>query len=214
MDSIEVAIQFKNACLQMIKNGAGEVPGTRLDNVFNLSRVMRVIGTNNCKGQPIPGRSHRRSHFVTEPIFARSMALHHMILNTDIEGPLYTTKPLPKVLRCDLRKLENCEFIKWCRACPEQVSEPAWWALITNLAHLEGGVQLIHEISRLDKYRYDFKDTERIIQRVINSGYKPVLCKTIINESITCTGNGKFKCSIFDRCPARAPMFMAALDLI
>jgi len=198
----------------MIKNGAGEVPGTRLDNVFNLSRVMRVIGTNNCKGQPIPGRSHRRSHFVTEPIFARSMALHHMILNTDIEGPLYTTKPLPKVLRCDLRKLENCEFIKWCRACPEQVSEPAWWALITNLAHLEGGVQLIHEISRLDKYRYDFKDTERIIQRVINSGYKPVLCKTIINESITCTGNGKFKCSIFDRCPARAPMFMAALDLI
>ena len=94
------------------------------------------------------------------------------------------------------------------------VSEPLWWALITNLAYLEGGIPLIHEISSLDTHRYDIRDTDRVIQRVKNSGYKPVLCKTIISKSMACAGKESFQCSILNQCPARLPMFMAALDTI
>jgi len=214
VDSNEVAIQFKNTCLQMVKNSVGEAPWIRSDNVYNLSRVMRVIGTKNCKGQPIPGRPHRQAHFVTEPVFAQSFALHYIILNTEVEEPYHDGGTMPKNLRCDLQKLENCQFIRWCRAYPEYVSEPDWWALITNLVYLEGGISLIHEISRLDKHRYDYHDTERVIQRVIKSGYKPVLCKTIITGAMVCTDQGKFQCSVINHCTAKAPMFMAALDSI
>jgi len=218
VDSGVIAVKFRNFCRQLVAKVAGVVPGTRFDNVFNLSRVMRVIGTNNYKGQSVPGRPHRQAHIVTKSVLAiskaRSMALHYMILNTEIDELYNSSEPLPQNLRCDLRKLENCQFIRWCRAYPEHMSERAWWSLITNLTYLEGGIPLIHEISKLDKYRYDYSNTERVIQRVIKSGYKPVLCKTIISESMACAGHGKFQCSIINRCPARAPMFMAALDSI
>jgi hypothetical protein len=220
VDSNEVAVQFRNFCLWLVGKVSNQVSGVKFDSVFNLSRVMRVIGTMNNKGQPAPGRPHRRAHIITKSVLAisnaRSRVLHHMILNTEFDEPYKDSggKVLPKSLRCDLQKLEKCQFIRWSRAYPEHVSEPAWWALITNLVQLEGGIPLIHEISKLDKYRYDYSDTERVIQRVINSGYKPVLCKTLISESMVRTGHGKFQCSMFERCPARAPMFMAAIDSI
>jgi hypothetical protein len=214
VDSNEVALKFKHFCRQLAEKVAGRVTGVKFDPVFNLSRVMRVMGTTNRKGQPVSGRPHRRAHFVTEPVFARSMALYHMILNTDVNEPRDTSRPLPMGLRCDLRKLENCQFIQWCRAYPEHVSEPLWWAMITNLAYLEGGIQRIHEISRLDRYRYDCANTQRVIQRVIDAGYKPVSCTTILSETMTCAGQGKFQCSRINRCPAKAPIYMATLHTV
>jgi hypothetical protein len=87
---------------------------------------MKAIGTTNRKGQAVEGRPHRRAHFVTVPVFARSEALHHMILNTDVEAPYTSSNSLSAAIRCDLHRLEQCEFIKWCRAYPQLVSEPAW----------------------------------------------------------------------------------------
>jgi hypothetical protein len=143
-----------------------------------------------------------------------SMVLHHMILNTEVEQPHNSVKPLPKGIRCDLSKLQNCQFVQWCREYPNQVSEPLWWGLITNLAHLEGGPELIHEISALDKCRYDYYNTQRVIQRVIDTGYKPVLCKTLVGEAMSCPGRGRFQCSRISQCPAKAPMYMATLRTI
>jgi len=172
-----------------------------------------VMGTFNRKGQAIPGRPHRWAHFVTEPVFAMSMALHHMILNTEVEQPHNSVKPLPKGIRCDLSKLENCHFIQWCREYPEQVSEPLWWGLITNLANLEGGPALIHEISQLDKIRYDYSNTERVIQRVLVAGYKPVSCQTLVSYAMNCSSRGRFQCSRIIRCQ-KAPMYMSTLRTI
>jgi hypothetical protein len=214
VDNNEVALKFRTFCRQLADKVAGEVTGVKFDSVYNLSRVMRVIGTSNLKGQPIPGRPYRRAHFVTEPILTKSVALHHMILNAEVDEPHKTAEPLPKSLRCDLQKLENCEFIAWCRAYPEDVSEPAWWAMITNLAHLENGIQLIHEISQLDRYRYDYVDTQRVIQRVISTGYRPVSCATIVSQTMTCPGRGRFQCSQLNQCPAKAPMYMVSLNTV
>ena len=130
-------------------------------------------------------------------------------MNTEAEKPTPIMEPLPKGIRGDLRKLESCQFIQWCRTHPDQVSEPLWWAMITNLAYLEGGPQRIHEISRLDARRYDDLDTQRVIERIVTAGYKPVLCTTLVREAMRCSGRGSFQCSEIHRCPVKAPMYRA-----
>jgi hypothetical protein len=214
VDSVEIGKKFKRFCQETAKNITSRISGVRIDPVFNLSRVMRLIGTENRKGQAIAGRPYRRAYFVTEPLLIKSMALHYMILNMEVEQSCSTMEPMPKSIRCDLSKLSKCEFIQWCRKYPELVSEPLWWGLITNIAYLEGGIPLIHEISRLDKLRYDYSDTQRVIQRVVEAGYKPVLCRTLASEGMTCPGRGKFQCSNINYCPAKAPMYMATLHTV
>ena len=204
-------MKFKAFCQSLAARVAGTVEGVRIDPVWNLSRVCRTVGTWNLKGIASADRPHRRAYFVTEPIVDRSIALHHMILNMEVGQPVQTGEHIATGLKCDLRKIERCEFIRWCRAYPSSVSEPLWWALITNLAHLEGGIELAHEISRLDSVRYDYSDTQRKIQRAIAAGYRPVSCKTLVSESMTCLGRGRFQCSRIGKCQARAPMYLTTL---
>lgn len=211
VDSDEVATKLKRFCQMTAEKISGQVSGVKIDPVYNLSRVMRLMGTINGKGKVIHGRSHRRAHFVTEPASGRSMALRHMILNTEVKQPHRTIDILPKAIRCDLSKLEKCKFIQWCRKCPEFAGEPLWFAMITNLAHLEGGPELIHEISALDKFRYDYSNTQRIIERVIETGYKPVSCETLTRTSLTHPERGRFNCSKIEQCQAKAPMYLATL---
>jgi hypothetical protein len=212
--SDEEAAKFKQFCTQLAAKIAGQINGVKFDSVFNLSRVMRVMGTMNRKGQAVDGRLYRRAHFVTEPIFGRSVALHYMILNTEVELHSDAAGEIPKSIRCDLGKLETCEFIKWCWQNPLAVSEPLWWALITNLAHLQGGTELIHEVSRLDTIRYDYAGTQRKIQKAIDAGYRPVSCKTLISEAMMRPGRGRFQCSRINTCRAKAPMYLATLHTV
>jgi hypothetical protein len=131
------------------------------------------------------------------------MALYHMILNTEIPAPFRGTTDRPDRIRHDLTKIESCEFIKWCRKKPMDVSEPQWFAMITNLAHLEGGPELIHEISSLDMFRYDRQQTQRLIQRVLDRGYRATNCKTIMDN--------EFYCPKFGLCQVKAPMYLGHL---
>ena len=204
VDGDDVDEKFRCFCHQIAKKIARQVSGIKIDPVYNLSRVMRLMGTVNGKGQPSEERPHRRAHFVTEPIPVRSMALYHMILNTEITVPTRGITYQPDKNPCDLSKIESCEFIKWCRKKPMEVSEPQWFAMITNLAHLEGGPELIHEISSLDMFRYNHQQTQRLIERVQGRGYSPANCKTIRN-------NG-FYCSKFGQCQVKAPMYLTHLS--
>lgn len=203
VDSDDVPAKFKQFCHQLAEKIARQVGGVKIDPVYNLSRVMRLMGTVNRKGQATPGRPHRRAHFVTEPIPAKSMALHHMLLNTEITIPVRETNAPSDKIRCDLSKIEQCEFIQWCRKFPQEVTEPKWFAMITNLAQLDGGPKLIHEISRLDMFRYDYQQTQRLIERVQDRGYSPTSCKTI-------RSNG-FYCQKLGSCQAKAPMYLTHL---
>lgn len=203
VDGDEVPLKFRHFCQQLAEKMAGQVSSVKIDPVYNLSRVMRVMGTVNGKGQAVQKRPHRRAHFVTEPIPAKSLALHHMILNTEIASYPRPTGALSGTIRCDLSKIEKCEFIKWCRKYPMKLSEPQWFAMITNLAHLEGGPELIHAISGLDMVRYDYQQTLNLINRVQNRGYSPASC-----ESICKLG---FCCQKIELCQAKAPMYLTHL---
>jgi hypothetical protein len=214
VDSLEVARQFKQFCHQLTQKISAHVKGVKIDPVYNLSRVMRLMGTKNLKGQATDQRPHRIATFVTEPTPTRSMELYHMILNTEVEYHHGIGEQLQKAIHCDLQKLERCEFIQWARKFAEAVDGNQWFSLITNLVYLEGGISLIHEISRLDKVRYDYSNTQRVIQRVIESGYKPVLCKNFAGGKQGRSGHGMFICPRINRCPARAPTYLATLHTV
>jgi len=210
VDSPEVTRQYKRLCEWIAADVADKVNGVRFDPIFNLSRVARVPGTLNLKGRPLPDRPHRRACFVTEPPLGRSLTLHYMLRNIEANQVEENHRGLPTGLKCNLAKIEECEFIQWCRRYPLDLSEPAWFALISNLAHLEGGIELIHAISALDGGRYDYADTQRVIERILREGYKPNSCRTIMTPAMATSGRGVFRCSRIGTCPARAPMYMAA----
>lgn len=214
VDGPEVALQFKRLCEWIAANVADKVNGVRFDPISNLSRVARVPGTLNLKGRPLPHRPHRRACFVTEQPLGRSLALHYMLRNIETNQVEQNHRDLPTGLKCDLARIEECEFIRWCRAHPEDVSEPAWWAMITNLAYLEGGIELIHAISALDGGRYDYADTQRVIERILREGYRPVSCRTIMSPATGRPGRGVFHCPRIGECPAKAPMYMAAIKAV
>ena len=200
VDNKEIAHKFKIFCQQLAMEFAGYYPKLSFDPVFNLSRVMRLMGTYNLKGIPIKDRPHRTANFVTEPIISKSMALHHMILNTEVPTIQNSRTNLSNAIKCDLLKIAKCAFVQWCRNYPEKVREPLWFALATNLARLEGGPELFHEISSLDEHRYDYQQTQRLIERVLKSEYGAVSCENITNQG--------FCCPRAANCEARAPMFL------
>jgi len=209
VDGPEVVLQFKRLCEWFVAGVADKVNGVRFDPIFNLSRVARVPGTLNLKGRPLPHRPHRRACFVTAPPLGRSLALHYMLRNIETNQVEQNHPGLPTGLKCDLGRIEGCEFIQWCRRRAQEVSEPQWFALIGNLARLEGGIELIHTISALDGGRYDYADTQRVIDRVLREGYKPANCASLTSPAVARPGRGVFRCSRIRTCPAKAPMYMA-----
>ena len=206
VDSEQIPLQFRQFCQERVARVTAQVQGAKIDSVFNPGRVMRLMGTLNRKGNPLPGRPHRRAHFVTEPMPAASMALHAMILNTDIpiikpSGGMSTSG-----IKCDLKKIESCEFIKWCRKHATEVTEPQWFAMITNLARLANGPERIHEISKLDDVRYDWDRTQRLIRRMLANGYGPTSCESLIKLG--------FHCRKLRQCTTKAPMYLTSLYTI
>jgi hypothetical protein len=203
IDSTDIAEKFRLFCHNCTQEIKGQLNGVKIDPVYNLSRVMRLMGTINRKGNPTSDRPHRRAHCVTEPNMNRSMALHHRILNMEIPNPSPEPTALPENKKCNPTKIESCEFIRWCRNYPMDVTEPQWFAMITNLALLPEGEKLIHEISRLDMFRYNYRQTQKLIERVQIRAYKPTNCRTIRNHG--------FHCLKFGTCPVRAPMYLTQL---
>jgi len=203
VDSDEMPLQFKQFYQQLAARVSRQAQGVKLDPVYNLSRVMRLMGTVNRKGIETSDRSYRRAHFVTEPLPTTSYALHHMILNTEVAVSQKEVNAPSNALKCDLAKIEACEFIKWCRQHALDITEPQWFAMITNLARLEGGPKLIHQISALDLFRYDYQQTQRLIERVLRNGYSQTNC-----DKLSSLG---FYCPKLGRCPVKAPMYLTAL---
>lgn len=89
----------------------------------------------------------------------------------------------------------ECEFIKWCRKNPADVSEPLWYALISNLISIRpGGYSLCHDFSK-GYPSYTKEETDNKIRHAIDST-RPHTCQFIFE-------NG-FRCS--KRCGVKSPV--------
>ncbi len=212
VDDCQMRHKFKSFC-DDIARPFNNIEGIRIDAVYNLSRVMRLIGTNNRKGIQTERRPYRQACFVGDSNAEKSLALHYMIFYAPVSQIRTHSWNVQNPVECDLSKLSECEFLIWCRKYPQLVSQGLWFGLITNLAYLEGGLELIHEISALDNIRYDYSDTQAIIERVLSCDYKPVRCENLMAMPAK-NGAGTFNCSRKYSCNLKAPMYMAAIRTV
>ena len=87
-------------------------------------------------------------------------------------------------------RVDRCAFIKWCRDSPNDVSEPLWYALITNLTCVRPyGHKLVHEYSR-EYCQYSPEKTDKKILHALD-GPGPHTCRFIQENGFNgCTACG------------------------
>lgn len=112
-----------------------------IDPITDLARVMRLPGTWNRKLKPVPvrvielneGCRYNPSEF--EPYLI------------DVEAEASPKQPWHGPSGALAPVLKHCRFLQHCRDDARTLSEPTWWAMISNLARLDGGREAIHAFS-------------------------------------------------------------------
>jgi hypothetical protein len=89
--------------------------------------------------------------------------------------------------------LANCAFCQHCRDNAETLSEPEWYAMISNLARADGGRELIHELSR-PYPGYSPVETDKKIEHALRDG-EPHTC-AYIQDSLGFTGCPAAGCGV------------------
>lgn len=155
----------------------------------NESRVMRLPGFNHCKEEPVLVECvlfHPERKYTQEQLIE---ALPDVTVNVTVEEKRGAEKGLSIVKA-------GCDFIKHCKSDAATLSESDWYAMISNLAVFEGGVELIHSLSSsYPSYSHD--DTQKKINHFLNSGTRPMMCKTIAEKGFKCPklASGECKCN-------------------
>lgn len=166
--------------------------GWKLDNVYDLARILRVPGSINhklkngvkCEVIKISPQRYNLEMF--------NQGLHCNDMDATISK---NAQGVEKVV-------ESCEFIKYCVKNASDLPEPLWHAMVTNIAPLPKGRDSVHQFSK-SYPRYSFDETERKIQRAIAEN-KPHTCE-YIKENLN------FDCD--KNCHVKAPIVYGLPDL-
>lgn len=81
----------------------------------------------------------------------------------------------------NIEAIMSCRFMQYCHENREALSEPCWYAMITNLMKEKGGIAKIHELS-MDYPFYDRKETDAKILHAMNST-GPMSCNSIRDKT-------------------------------
>lgn len=147
----------------------------------NESRVLRLPGFNHCKGEPVSVECIKFNPELRYTQDELSAALPEIA-----DEPVIPAAPLTKGTRKGLTLVERrCDFISHCRDNAVALSEHDWYSMITNLAVFEGGDVFIHSMSK--QYpKYNARETQNKIQHYLESGTKPITCRTIAEKGFHC----------------------------
>ncbi|MED1801819.1 DUF927 domain-containing protein [Brevibacillus porteri] len=107
--------------------------------------------------------------------------------------------------------LRNCAFCQHCKGTAETLSEPEWYAMISNLARADSGPDLIHELSKPHP-GYRERDTEQKIEHALQDG-EPHTCQ-YIQQNLGFTGCPDGGCGV--KAPigfVTSPVVMAKLQV-
>ena len=183
MDSSAKVERFREIQKRLVKHFGGDPM------CVNESRVMRLPGFQHCKKEtPVEVTCisfHPKRKYTQEQL----ASVLPEVEGAPAERRNGTAKGLEQVCRA-------CDFIKHCRENASTLSEHDWYAMITNLAPFDGGTARIHELS-LPYPRYSEADTQRKINHFLESGTKPMTCRTIAEKG--------FKCPKAGNCPVKSP---------
>ena len=144
----------------------------------NPSRVMRLPGFWHCKTEDkimVKCICFHPERIYTQEQLAEVLPL----LN---ESKYEHTTPGFKGIQIPL---SECDFIKHCEENAKTLSEPHWYAMITNLANFEGGTDHIHRLS-CSYPGYTKEETDAKIAHYYDSGTFPMTCKKINELGFSC----------------------------
>lgn len=153
----------------------------------NESRVMRLPGFYHCKREPVMVECvlfHPERRYTQDQISATMPPVE--------DAPVERRKGDEAGLNI---VLHECAFIRHCQEHADTLSEHDWYAMITNLAPFEGGADLIHRLSS-GYPTYNENETQKKINHFLDSGTRPMLCKTIAEKGFKCPRmeSGECKC--------------------
>lgn len=172
-------------CFGRYVNSEAKKRNWKIDSVYDLARILRVPGTINHK----LGTGAKCE--VIENDGKRHDIIDFMQFIHSHEGVSSTSNIAQSVEKV----LKKCEFIKYCKDNSENLPEPLWHAMITNLAPLKNSSNAIHEFSR-SYPKYSFDETEKKIKRAIVEN-KPHTCEYIReNLNFDCGKNCSVKAPI------------------
>ncbi|WP_242965278.1 DNA-primase RepB domain-containing protein [Petroclostridium xylanilyticum] len=147
---------------------------------INESRVLRLPGFYHCKEEPVMVECIKFS-----PELRYTQAELEAALS-EIREETKPGTPVPKGTRKGLEMVgRRCLFIHHCRDNAKTLSEHDWYAMIANLAVFEGGDRLIHALSK-PYPKYSHKETQDKINHFLESGTKPITCRTIAEKGFQC----------------------------
>lgn len=161
--------------------------------IVNESRVLRIPGFEHRKGEPVKVQCIK---YNPELRYTQEELLAHL---GDVKVSTDSNKPKLKGKYKGIKVvLRTCDFIKHCKDNASNLCEHDWYAMITNLAVLEGGDEVIHALSA-PYSKYNKEETEDKIQHFLESKTKPINCKTICDKG--------YKCKRLEsgECTAKAP---------
>ena len=101
-----------------------------------------------------------------------------------------------------LERVLECDFIRYCMENAEDLIEPLWFSMISNLLPFQGGREKIHELSRPYKkgrLQYSAEATDKKIQYALKTSYGPRTCQYISLQGFSCPN------LITNKCQVKAP---------
>lgn len=192
------------------KKLAYETHGWDFDTVADLPRMLRMPGTTNFKTA-----EHNQCKILSEsPVryepsdfepyaLSKSMDPKTKSENTDSESENTEVDNDFALMGTGSGRelIDKCPFLQHCRDDAANLSEPMWYAAITNLAMTADGHDLVHEIS--SPYpKYSYRETEAKYKHAAHEN-KPVTCDHIKNN--LCFNCGK-------DCGVKAPIALIRTD--
>ena len=182
---------------------ANENYGWVFDPVADLARMLRVPGTTNFKTEERPlCRIISESPARYDPADFEPFAVSEMVSPEGNEADSEPDDEFALMGKGSGRELiDKCPFLQHCRDDAANLSEPMWYAAITNLATTADGHDVVHEISR-PYPKYSYWETQAKYLHAVEED-KPVTCDHIKN--VLCFNCGR-------DCGVKAPIALIRTD--
>lgn len=141
---------------------------------FEPNRLFRLPLTLNVK----PNRPQRTAQFINRYLSTLEVDLPKLSgLPVVDESDAVNEKEIKRVRLDSDYIMDQCEFLKWTKAEPHNVTEPQWYAQLSIVGRLENGEQLAHELSQ-GHSNYSERETDRKLRQALDAS-GPRTCDNI-----------------------------------
>ena len=144
-----------------------------LDTTSDLARVLRIPGTKNFKDKPVPVEMLS----VNVDIRYSPDDFEEYLIDLEEYKPSPAKKKEEAGTGPASLMLNNCAYMQYCKKHADRLSEPEWYAMITNVARADDGPEMCHKLSK-SYPRYNPAETDKKIKHALTKGH-PHTCHHI-----------------------------------